>query len=438
MNASSTHASDERLGRTAAVSLWTVVAAFGAYFCTYGFRKPFTAATFDGQTAFGWDYKSVLVVAQVLGYTLSKFIGIRVIAEFPPARRAAGIIALIAMAGASWLLFPLIPRPFNVLALFLNGLPLGMVFGLVLGFLEGRRTTEALTAGLCASFILADGATKSIGRLLLLHWGVSELWMPLAAAAVFGAPLVVFVAMLARVPAPSERDIELRAPRAPMSRDDRRRFLRTYAAGLAMLTVAYLLVTVLRSLRADFAPELWSGLGEVAAPARYLQTEMFVALGVVAATSLAILIRGNQAAFYFSLATSMAGLALVAVATAARGAGALGPFAYMTTIGLGLYLPYVAVHATIFERLIAMTRERANMGYVMYLVDAFGYLGVVAVVLGKGIWQPTRSFLEFFDACAWVVAGGGFVAFGLAWIAFRAKTRAAVDVPANVAVQGAE
>jgi Family of unknown function (DUF5690) len=36
-----------------------------------------------------------------------------------------------------------------------------MVFGLILGFLEGRRHTEALTAGLCASFILADGTSKS-------------------------------------------------------------------------------------------------------------------------------------------------------------------------------------------------------------------------------------------------------------------------------------
>ena len=39
-----------------------------------------------------------------------------------------------------------------------------MVFGLVLGFLEGRQTTELLAAGLCASFILADGIMKSVGQ----------------------------------------------------------------------------------------------------------------------------------------------------------------------------------------------------------------------------------------------------------------------------------
>ena len=74
-----------------------------------------------------------------------------------------------------------------------------MVFGLVLGFLEGRRNTEALTAGLCASFILADGVTKSVGA-WLLNQGVSERWMPGVAGLLFLPPLLVFVWMLTRIP----------------------------------------------------------------------------------------------------------------------------------------------------------------------------------------------------------------------------------------------
>jgi membrane protein YdbS with pleckstrin-like domain len=72
-----------------------------------------------------------------------------------------------------------------------------MVFGLVLGFLEGRRLTEALSAGLCASFIVADGVVKSVGSQLLVL-GVSEFWMPVATGAVFALPLVVFVWMLSK------------------------------------------------------------------------------------------------------------------------------------------------------------------------------------------------------------------------------------------------
>ncbi len=84
--------------------------------------------------------------------------------------------------------------------MFLNGLSLGMVFGLVIGFLEGRRMTEALTAGLCASFILADGATKSVGT-WLLDRGIGEGWMPGVAGLIFFPPLLLFVWMLSKIPA---------------------------------------------------------------------------------------------------------------------------------------------------------------------------------------------------------------------------------------------
>lgn len=146
-----------------------MVAAFGTYFCMYGFRKPFTTiADEPGQVlVWGLSFKVVLVISQTLGYMLSKFIGIKVISEMPRQRRAAAILVLIGCAELALLGFGLLPRPWSAVCLFLNGLPLGMVFGLVLGFLEGRRATEALAAGLCTSFILADGMTKSVGSWLL-------------------------------------------------------------------------------------------------------------------------------------------------------------------------------------------------------------------------------------------------------------------------------
>ena len=146
-----------------ALSAWCVTAAFGTYFCMYGFRKPFTAGSYSGMAAWGVGYKTILVVSQVLGYTTSKFIGVRVIASMRPERRVVVLLGLIGLAQLALLLFALVPPPLGAACLFLNGLPLGMVFGLVLGFLEGRKLTEALTAGLCASFILADGLTRSVG-----------------------------------------------------------------------------------------------------------------------------------------------------------------------------------------------------------------------------------------------------------------------------------
>src|SRR5262249_13152966 len=133
-------------------------------------------------------YKTVLITTQVLGYTLSKFVGIKVVAEVQRQHRVALLLALVAVAEVALLLLGLLPAPFNSIGLFLNGLALGMAFGLVLGQLEGRRHTEALAAGLCASFIVADGVTKSVGAFLLKQ-GVSEYWMPFTAGLLFVPPL---------------------------------------------------------------------------------------------------------------------------------------------------------------------------------------------------------------------------------------------------------
>src|SRR5262249_7513720 len=94
-------------GRGLSLPAWCVVAAFGTYFCMYAFRKPFTAASYPDVIVWGMGYKTVLITAQVLGYTLSKFLGIKVVAEVQPHRRVALLLGLIAAAEAALLLFGL-------------------------------------------------------------------------------------------------------------------------------------------------------------------------------------------------------------------------------------------------------------------------------------------------------------------------------------------
>ncbi|HEY0747198.1 MAG TPA: DUF5690 family protein, partial [Steroidobacteraceae bacterium] len=161
------------------------LAGFAAYFSMYAFRKPFSVAIFTAVP--GWhfelDYKIALVLAQVLGYAVSKLIGVKLIAEVTPNKRAAAILALIFLSWLALLLFAVVPAPWNVIAMFLNGLPLGLIWGLVFGFMEGRRTSEVLGAILCASFIVSSGAVKSVGKLLMDTWHISPFWMPAAAGA---------------------------------------------------------------------------------------------------------------------------------------------------------------------------------------------------------------------------------------------------------------
>ena len=154
--------------------LYVSLTSFTVYTSMYGFRKPFTAASYDGIAFWGISYKVVLVISQVLGYMSSKFYGIRFIAGMDPAKRAGFIVKLVLTAWTSLLLFGLVPAPYNFVFMFINGLPLGMIWGLVFGFVEGRRTTELMGAVLATSFIFASGLAKTVGKSMLLYAGVTN------------------------------------------------------------------------------------------------------------------------------------------------------------------------------------------------------------------------------------------------------------------------
>ena len=192
--------------------------AFLVYFCMYAFRKPFAVGIFDDVQDFAISYKVVLVLAQLIGYASSKFIGIKVISELTAAHRPWMIIALVLVAELALLGFALVPPPYNFVLLFFNGLPLGMIWGLVFSYLEGRRTTELLAAILSSSFILASGVTKAVGKYIMLEFAVSQYWMPFVTGALFLLPLFLSVWWLNQVPAPTPDDIRARHVRGDDAR----------------------------------------------------------------------------------------------------------------------------------------------------------------------------------------------------------------------------
>ena len=188
----------------------------------YAFRKPFTAAGFDSLTVAGIKYKDALIIAQLLGYTLSKFAGIKIIGELKNRHRGRNILLLIAIATVSLLLFAIVPAPYNIVLLVINGIPLGLVWGIVFSFLEGRRATEFMGSVMAVSFIFSSGFVKSVGKWLMLEQGISQWWMPLATGAVFIVPMLLFVYLLEQVPPPTAEDISQRSERKPMNSTERR------------------------------------------------------------------------------------------------------------------------------------------------------------------------------------------------------------------------
>ena len=96
--------------------LVAVFAAFSTYFAMYAFRKPFAAAKFDGLTFLGTGVglKTALVIGQIIGYALSKWVGIKFCSEITPARRARTLVTLVLAAEFALLLFAVLPAPLKV------------------------------------------------------------------------------------------------------------------------------------------------------------------------------------------------------------------------------------------------------------------------------------------------------------------------------------
>jgi len=80
------------------------------------FRKPFTVGIFEeGPKIFGLEFKDALVISQVLGYMMSKFYGIRFIAEMKNIGRGKLVLVLVGLSWISLLLLAIVPAPWSVI-----------------------------------------------------------------------------------------------------------------------------------------------------------------------------------------------------------------------------------------------------------------------------------------------------------------------------------
>ena len=403
---------------------YAVIVAFTTYFCMYAFRKPFAAAQYRGETLGDLDLKSALIISQLAGYALSKMLGVKFNSEMPPGRRAWALVFLIVWAEAALVLFAILPPEGKVVALFLNGLPLGTVWGVVFSFLEGRRTSEILGAGLSCAYVVASGAVKSVGATLLGE-GVTETWMPATTGLIFLPMFFVAVWGLSLVPPPSAADVAARTEREPMSAPERRAFTRRYLPGLFLLVLVYLFLTAYRDFRDNYSAEIWADLGSGQSASVFTLTEIPIALSVMFVLALLYLVKNNRLGLFLTYAIMIAGSALIGVATLLFDLHAIGPKSWMILVGLGLYLGYVPYGCVLFDRTIAALGVVATAVFLIYVSDAVAYGGSVGLVLYKVFGQAETSKLEFFRYFSYVASLICTIFFSVCCVYFLRQTRRA-------------
>jgi MFS family permease len=404
------------------VGLYAAIAAFLTYTIIFGFRKSFTVCTFDGMRFWGFGYKTLLVLSQMLGYLAAKFYGIKFIAELKRLGRYKIVLLLVGIAWLAWLLFALIPAPYNIICLFINGFPLGMLWGVIFSYIEGRKATDFIGAALAVSFIFSSGFVKSVGGWLILYFGVPEVWVPFTSGAVFAIPLLVFIYAMEKIPAPSAEDIALRMNRVPMNAMERKTFLQKFLPGIIAAVCIYMFATIFRDIRDNFSADMWKEMGYLNQPAIFSKTETPITLIILLLIGSMVLIQNNRKAFMLSHVFIGIGFIIAGFSTYLFTKQLILPYWWMTLVGLGLYMVYIPFNSVYFERLIATFRFTGNVGFLIYVADSFGYLGSVSVLVSKEVLKIRLNWVDFFSTSVMALSLAGILITGYAMFYFGRKS----------------
>ena len=385
-------------------TLFTAFTAFFTYMCFYPFRRAYTAATYEDLVFLGINFKILIITAQVLGFAVSKGLGIKYVSEMLPENRSRNLLIMISLSWICYLFFALTPAPYNLFFIFLASLPLGMVYGTILGFLEGRKTTDLLVAVLTASFIMGSGFAKSIGKWVMTSLEVSQFWMPFVACAIMIVPFGICAWLMGQIPPPTQEDKESRTERKPMQRADRKAFIKEFALSMTIFVVSYVLLTTFREFRDNFTPEIWKLLGYGNNSAIFTQTETPIAIIVLLIMASIRWVQNNYKAFVIIQLLMLAGGVLIGVSTLLFQQKILSPVAWLTTLGLGVYMAYAMCNSLYFERMLAAFKKSGTVGFLITFADYYAYIGSILVLFYKNFFQKSINYLDFFIILSYCIS----------------------------------
>ena len=409
-------------------TLFASVTAFFTYMCFYPFRRAYTAATYENLVFIGVNFKILIITAQVLGFAVSKGLGIKYVSEMLPKNRSRNLLIMIILSLFCYLFFALTPAPYNLFFIFLASLPLGMVYGTILGFLEGRKTTDLLVAVLTASFIMGSGFAKSIGKWVMTSLEVSQFWMPFVACAIMIVPFGICAWLMGQITPPNQEDKENRTERKPMQNSDRKAFIKEFALSMTIFVVSYVLLTSFREFRDNFTPEIWKLLGYGNNSAIFTQTETPIAIIVLLMMASMRWVQNNYKAFVIIQLLMLAGGVLIGISTLLFQQKILSPVAWLTTLGLGVYLAYAMCNSLYFERMIAAFKKSGTVGFLITFADYYAYMGSILVLFYKNFFQKSINYLDFFIILSYFVSVIYVILVALSMWSLRVKKKNASAV----------
>ena len=389
------------------LAIYATIVIFLLYTCCYAFRKPFTVGLYEGESLWGIDLKIFYVFSEIIGYALSKIVGTYILPSMKKHQRVYYVIGLLSFSELAWLGFGCLPVELKVFSVFFSGLPLGMIWGIVFSFIEGRRISEVLNCGLSVATIVASGLVKTLGQSIGNTFQIGEYWIPFATGAAIFPIMLICCYLLNQIPEPSDIDKQRRSERLPMNHKEKKAFFKQFLGGICLLLLLYGSLTVFRELRDSFAADVWKEF-HIDDPLIFTRTEYPIAFVVLALMFSNVFIRNNRKALNSIYLISIIGGVVMIASTASFVYGYLTPVWWMIISGLGLYMAYIPFTYMI-ERLFASLEITATTVFLIYLADSSGYLGTVSVFIFKNFtslqisWTHMLIYTSIFTAIITIV-----------------------------------
>lgn len=399
--------------------LWAGGAALLSYSLVYALRKPYTAASFDGLTFFGSDYKVAVTTIQILGYVIAKFFGIKIISELKKENRFRFFVGSAILAEAVLIGFGMLDTPYNVIAMFVNGLSLGCMWGVIFSFIEGRKVTDILASLLGVSMVFSSGVAKSFGLFAMNEMHIDQFWMP-AVIGGFALPLLVFMGyMLKRLPQPTAEDIALRNERVVLDGKGRKALFMKYAPILSLLFVGNFMLLVLRDIKEDFLVYILDMSNQ--SSWMFARIDTIVTLIILGLFALFIFFRSNIKALLWLMTLVIAGCLTMTYVSYHYETLDLEPVTWLFIESLSLYIAYLTFQTIFFDRFIACFRIKGNVGFFIAMIDFIGYLGTVTLLSTKEFLDINIEWFALFNHIACAVGAVCTVLFTVAGILIYRK-----------------
>jgi hypothetical protein len=233
---------------------------------------------------------------------------------------------------------------------------------------------------------------------------------------------------LEKIPNPTDEDLQLKSKRKPLGKKERISLFNQFAFPLTTIIIFYAMLTAMREFRDNFSRELWDALGYKESISIYMYSEIPIAISVLVILGVLGSMKNNYKALKNYHLVLFLGSLLIGITTFLFQKNMITPLPWMIATGFGMYVCYIPFNGLFFDRMIATYKISGNTGFLIYIADAFGYLGSILVLFFKNFGNKNISLLNFFTTCIYLLSFIGLLTTVMSYNYFRRKFKKIIKI----------